>query len=214
MTGRRGLRAVLAAISALMVAFLLVPTALVAVALGLGLAPLPYDLFVVLQRLPIVFPTHMIASGLALILIPITAFARHRRQAHRALGRVTAVCVVVGGLTALPVALASEAGAAARAGLFTQGVVWLALITVAVAAIRRGDAARHAALMIAMAAVASGAVWLRLFMAIAAAGSLPLEATYGIAAWVCWMLPLALTQMHLLTNRWDVHRLARRIPAC
>jgi len=184
-----------------MVAFLLIPTALIAMALGLGLAPLPYDLLMVLQRLPIVFPTHMIASGLALILIPITAFARHRPKTHRALGRVTAACVVVGGLTALPVALASEAAAAARAGLFAQGLVWLALIIVAVAAIRRGDVARHAALMVAMAAVASGAVWLRLVMAIAAAFNLPFEATYGVGAWACWMVPLALTQMPRLINR-------------
>ena len=72
-----------------------------AIASGLGLAPLPYDLLLVLRQLPIVFTTHMIASGLALILIPITAFARHRRKTHRMLGRVTAACVVVGGVTAL-----------------------------------------------------------------------------------------------------------------
>jgi fatty acid desaturase len=213
MTGRRGLHPVVAVACALMVAFLVVPTALIAIALGLGLAPLPYDLLLVLQRLPIVFSMHMIASGLALILIPITAFARHRRKTHRMLGRVTAACVVVGGLTALPVALASEAVAAARAGLFAQGLVWLALITTAVAAIRRGDAARHAALMVAMAAVASGAVWLRLVMAIAAACQLPFEVTYGVAAWACWLVPLAVTQAHLLTNRSNVDQLARRIAA-
>jgi hypothetical protein len=129
------------------------------------------------------------------------------------LGRVTAACVVVGGLTALPVALASEAVAAARAGLFAQGLVWLALITLAVAAIRRGDAARHAALMVAMAAVTSGAVWLRLVMAIAVACKLPFEATYGVAAWACWLLPLALTQARLPTNRRSVRRFAHRVPA-
>jgi hypothetical protein len=213
MTGRRGLHPVVAVACALMVAFLLVPTALTAIALGLGLVPLPYDLLLVLQRLPVVFPMHMVASGLALIFIPITAFARHRRKIHRALGRMTAVFVVVGGLTALPVALASEATAVARAGLFAQGLVWLALISMAVAAIRRRDAARHAALMVAMAAVASGAVWLRLVMAVAAAFNPPFAATYGVAAWVCWMVPLALTQAHLVTNRWDAYRLARRISA-
>jgi hypothetical protein len=213
MIGRRGLHPVVAVACALMVVFLLVPTALIAIALGLGLESLPYDLLLVLQRVPILFPMHMIASGLALILIPITAFARHRRKIHRMLGRVTAACVVVGGLTALPVALASEAVAAARAGLFAQGLVWLALITLAVAAIRRGDAARHAALMVAMAAVTSGAVWLRLVMAIAVACKLPFEATYGVAAWACWLFPLALTQARLPTKRRGVRRFAHRIPA-
>jgi hypothetical protein len=208
---RRRLHAVVAAISALIVAVLLVPTALMAIALGLGLAPLPYDLLLVLRQLPIVFATHMIASGLALILIPITAFARRHRQTHRVLGRLTAVSVVIGGLTALPVAAASEAVAAARAGLFTQGVVWLALISMAVAAIRRGDAARHATLMIAMAAVASGAVWLRLVMAVAVARHLPFETIYGVAAWACWVVPLALTQLRL-ANRTAVAWLAPGFP--
>ena len=75
----------------------------------------PTSSFVVLQRLPWVFPLHMIASGLALILIPIAAFARPWRGVHRAAGRMAAAAVIIGGLTALPVALASEAdGAVAR----------------------------------------------------------------------------------------------------
>lgn len=166
------------------------PTALFALALGFGLLPLPYQLFVVLQRLPVAFPLHMIASGLALILIPIAAITRHRRGVHRAAGRAAAVCVVVGGLTALLVALASEASALARAGFFTQGVTWLALVAAAVTAIRRGDRTRHARLMIAMAAVASGALWLRLVMIVAAETGLPIETIYGLAAWACWLIPL------------------------
>jgi uncharacterized membrane protein len=169
---------------------LVLPTALVAIALGLGLRPLPYELFAVLQRLPLAFPLHMIASGAALILIPIAAFARPRRGIHRALGRVAAAAVVIGGLTALPVALASEATAPARAGLFTQGLVWLALLAFAVSAIRRGDVARHARFMLAMAAVASGAIWLRLVTFAATSIGLPFEQVYAGAAWTCWLVPL------------------------
>jgi len=77
---------------------LVMPMALVAIALGLGLRPLPYELFAVLQRLPLAFPLHMIASGAALILVPIAAFARPRRGIHRALGRMAAAAVVIGGL--------------------------------------------------------------------------------------------------------------------
>ena len=117
----RRLPSAAAIILALTLSLLVLPAALVAITLGLGLRPLPYELFVVLQRLPLVFPLHMIASGLALILIPIAAFARPWRGVHRAAGRLAAAAVVIGGLTALPVALASEATAVARAGLFTQG---------------------------------------------------------------------------------------------
>jgi uncharacterized membrane protein YozB (DUF420 family) len=158
---------------------------------GLGLIPLPYPLALVLRRLPIIFPLHMVSAGLALILIPIAAALRHRRRIHRMVGRITAVFVCIGAVTALAVAVASEASLAARAGLFAQGIVWLALLAMAVAAIRRRERARHARLMLAMAAVASGAILLRLTLAGAIALNLPFDTAYAVAAWACWIIPLA-----------------------
>ena len=179
-------------ISLLMFCLLAIPTGLLAIALGFGWLPLPYELSVVLHRLPIAFPLHMIASGVALILIPFAAFARQRSALHRTIGRIAAIAVAVGGITALLVALASTAPLPARAGFFTQAVVWLALLAAAVVAIRRGDRHRHAFCMIAMSAVATGAIWLRLCMAAAHAVELPFSPTYGVASWACWLLPLAL----------------------
>jgi hypothetical protein len=186
---------VAAVLLALTFVLLVLPAALVAIALGAGVWPLPYELFLVLQRQPLAFPLHMIASGLALILIPIAAFLRPWRAAHRTAGGLAAAAVVVGGLTALPVALVSEASAPARAGLFAQGLVWLALLAIAIAAIRRGDVPRHARMMIAMAAVASGAIWLRLVMLTASRAGLPFEATYAVATWACWLVPLVVAVM-------------------
>src|SRR5260370_41594613 len=93
------------------------------------------------------------------MLCPDAGFAAPWRGAHWAAGGRPTSAVIVGGLTALPVALASEAAAPVRAGLFAQGVVWLALLVVAVTAIRRGEIARHARFLLAMAAVASGGIW-------------------------------------------------------
>jgi Predicted membrane protein (DUF2306) len=191
-TARRGLSPVAVAILVLIVSLLVIPVALVAIALGLGLLQLPYELVMVLQRRPIAFPLHMVVSGLALILIPIAASARRRRDLHRAVGRAAAICVAAGGASALVVALASEATAVARAGFFVQGVVWLALLAAAFTAIRRGNVARHARLMIAMAAVASGAIWLRLVIYGAIFAGLPFDPIYAAAAWACWMAPLGL----------------------
>jgi hypothetical protein len=190
--GRRSASSVAAILIGLISVLLGFPTALFALASGLGLLPLPYQLFLVWQRLPIAFPLHMIASGLALILILIAVFTRHRGHFHRAVGRIAAVCVVVGGSTALFVALASEASVAARAGFFVQGLAWLALLVAAVAAIRCGDRALHARLMGAMACVASGALWLRLVTGGAIALNLPFEPVYAVAAWACWLLPLTI----------------------
>src|SRR6185503_18624601 len=74
--GRRPVSSAVAIPIGLIVALLGLPTVLFAFASGLGLLPLPYQLFLVLQRLPIAFPLHMMASGLALILILIAAFTR------------------------------------------------------------------------------------------------------------------------------------------
>jgi Predicted membrane protein (DUF2306) len=172
---------------------LVVPTALMAAALGLGLFSLPYELTVVLQRLPVAFPLHMIASGLALILIPIAAFTRHRPNVHRICGKSAAAAVVVGGVTALFVAVGSDASVLARAGFFVQGLVWVGLLASAVAAIRRRQLMQHVRFMAAMAAVASGAIWLRLVMLVAVNAGLPFEPVYALAAWACWLVPLGLT---------------------
>jgi len=189
---RRRLPPVIAVILALIVCLLVIPAAVLAIALGLGLLQLPYELFVVLQRRPIAFPLHMVASGLALILIPIAAWSRRRHDLHRAVGCAAAICVAVGGASALLVALTSNATATACAGFFVQGVAWLALLAAALIAIRRGNVARHARLMIAMAAVASGAIWLRLILYGAVSAGLPFDPVYAAAAWACWMAPLAL----------------------
>jgi hypothetical protein len=99
---------------------------------------------------------------------------------------------VIGGFTALPVALASEATVAARAGFFMQGVTWLALLVAAIAAIRRGNRVRHASIMVAMVCVASGAIWLRLLTAGAVAFNLSFDTAYAVGAWACWIVPLAI----------------------
>ena len=108
---------------------------------------------------------------------------------------LAAACVALGGITALMVAGASEATVAARAGFFVQGLAWLTLLALAVVAIRRGDVTRHAALMLAMAAVAFGAILLRLVVAGANAAGFPFDSTYRVAAWACWLVPLAVAGM-------------------
>ncbi|MGX1787777.1 DUF2306 domain-containing protein [Bosea sp. NPDC055332] len=184
-----------AMIAGLVIAILVAPTAGTAIAIGSKQLPLPDVLLLVCQKLPLAFPLHMIASGLALIFIAIAAATRQRRGFHRAVGRIAALCVLVGGLTALPVALASEAGPVAQAGFFAQDIVWLALLIAAVTAIRLGHAKQHARLMMAMAAVASGAIWLRLALWLAVVLQLPFEMSYGLAAWAAWLLPLGLVAL-------------------
>lgn len=171
---------------------LALPTGFVAVVEGAGVLPLPYNLHLVDLQLPGIFRVHMLASGAALALIPaVIALRRHRRW-HRPLGRLAAVFVVAGALTSFPVAYESSSVLPARLGFAAQGSVWLGLLVTAIAAIRRKDRQRHATLMLAMAAVASGAIWVRLATALVAAFRLPFNPIYGCVTWLGWMIPLAL----------------------
>ncbi len=157
------------------VLLLAVPTGLVAVSQGFGAIALPYNLFLVDQRLPGIFKLHMLASGAAMLLIPLVIALRRNSAWHRPLGYVTAAAVVLGALTSLPVALYSHSVAMARAGFLAQGVVWLALIALGILAMRQRRFGDHARLMLAMAAVASGALWVRLTTTVATSYDLPVR---------------------------------------
>lgn len=171
---------------------LAVPTGLIALVEGVGAMPLPFNLHVVDERLPGIFKLHMLASGAALVLIPLVILARNRRAWHRPLGRATAALVIVGALTSFPVAYESTSPFVARLGFAAQGITWLALVVAGVAAIRRKERARHATLMLAMAAVASGAIWVRITTAFATSLDWPFNPVYSCATWLGWLVPLAL----------------------
>jgi hypothetical protein len=86
--------------------------------------------------------------------------------------------------------------------------VWLALVVAGVIAIRHKDRARHATLMLAMAAVASGAIWVRLTTAVATAWDLPFDPIYACATWMGWLIPLGLVLTLVPISIWP-----RRAPA-
>lgn len=170
--------------------------ALVALASGFGILALPFEMWLLDQRLPAVFRVHMVASALALLLLPAAIGWRHRPRLHRRIGWLLGAFVVLGGLSAFPVAIISHSSVAARAGFFVQGLVWLGLFAAAIAAIRNGERARHVQLMLAMTAVTTGAVWFRLITGSAIAFGWPFEVTYALASWVAWIVPLTLVIAH------------------
>jgi hypothetical protein len=166
--------------------------AVVALGSGTGAIALPFEMSLVDRRLPVVFRIHMVASAIVLALLPMAIALRFRPKLHRKIGWTLGAFVVAGGLTAIPVAIFSYSSAAARAGFFVQGIVWLWLFYAAVVAIRRGDRGGHAHLMLAMAAVTTGAVWFRILTGSAILFDWPFEPIYAASAWAAWAVPLAL----------------------
>jgi hypothetical protein len=166
--------------------------ALVALGSGSGLIALPFEMWLVDQRLPVIFRIHMLASAIVLLLLPVVLGTRFSPRHHRRIGWTLGAFVVAGGLTSLPVAIFSYSWWPARLGFLVQGLVWLGLFFAAVASIRAGDRSRHAHLMLCMAAVTTGAVWFRALTGSALLFGLPFEPIYAASAWIAWAVPLAL----------------------
>ena len=164
-------------------------------------------MFQLAETMPYVFRAHMMTSALALLIAPLTIAMRHQPHWHRMLGRVMGAFVVAGGLTALPVAIFSQSSIQARAGFFAQGIVWMWLLARGIAAIRRHDRAAHARIMLAMVAITTGAVWFRVITGTAILLHWPFVPVYAAAAWLGWMVPLALV---LIVPSWQQTLLARR----
>jgi hypothetical protein len=152
----------------------------------------PDMLLVKVEALPLVFPLHMATGAFALVLVPLAITLSGGRW-HRWVARLAAADVVVAALTAVPVALESPLSRATAAGFTTQAAVWLTLLGLGVRAIRRGDVRTHRAFMLLMAAVTSGAMFFRIFLAcwVALAGYAHFKTAYACDAFAGWLTPLA-----------------------
>ena len=133
----------------------------------------------------------MAASSLALPGIILALILQKGTLFHRWAGRLALAFVLAGGISALPTALLSDAIGPARLGFVAQGLAWLALAGLGWRSIRRGRVGSHRALMLMMAAVASGALWLRALLAPVQWIIVDFEDYYAALAWISWLVPLA-----------------------
>ncbi|WP_196501864.1 DUF2306 domain-containing protein [Aestuariivirga litoralis] len=179
-----------------------ISTALKAMAVAFDGNDFPEALAIKLEALPVIFPVHMLTGGLSLLLVPLAIFMRRTRW-HKIAGRVAAADVLIAGVTAIPVALTYPVTPMAGAGFAMQGVVWLALLAIGIWNIRRGRVAQHRAAMLMMAAVTSGAVFFRIYLALwALYGSRRhFDTFYACDAWMGWVLPLGAVAAWLWLGR-------------
>ena len=159
----------------------------------------PEALAVKVELMPWVFPVHMLAGGLVLLLIPATLLVRKRPRWHRPLGRITALVVLAAGLTAFPVALIAPVTRVSAWGFAAQGATWLVLLGLGLRNVYLKRFHAHRAAMLLMAATATGAVFFRIYLALwAIFGDLRhYEMFYAADAWIAWSLPLAATAIFL-----------------
>ena len=174
-------------------ALFVIRTALLALQSPWRVDDFPEALAIKAELLPWTFALHMITGGLALLLVPLTFLLRRRPRWHRPAGRVTAAIVVLAGLSAFPVALIAPVTRVSAWGFAAQGATWLVLLALGLRAIWARRPRQHRAFMLLMAAVTTGAVFFRVYLALWAIwGDMRhYEAFYAADAWLAWTLPLA-----------------------
>lgn len=151
----------------------------------------PEALAIKIEILPLIFPIHMVTGGLSLLLVPITIFARINAW-HKFWGRLTAVDIMLAGLTAPFVAWAAPVTFVSAAGFTAQACVWLGLLMAGIWNVRNGRLAAHQTCMLMVAAVTSGALLFRIFLAVWAGygNHHSFNNFYALNAWIAWTLPL------------------------
>jgi len=148
---------------------------------------------------PLMTMLHILPGGLLLLLAPLQFSSRIRNRHipfHRRLGRVLVGSAVVSALAGFYFGLLMPYGGAREAAAIVLfGGILLAAVTLAVVAIRRGDATRHREWMIRALAVAVGIATVRvvgivLDVALTPAGVGPAD-VFVLSLWTGWTVTLA-----------------------
>lgn len=147
---------------------------------------------------------HAVSSALALMLGPwqfATRLRARRPQLHRLMGYGYALCLLVGGLSALPLAAHAGGGPVAQFGFGLLGVGWLVTTAIALVHIRARRVAEHRRWMLRSFALTAAGISLRLQLGIAGALDVPFESFYTVVAWSCWVPNALLMELWLWPRR-------------
>ncbi|WP_299419687.1 DUF2306 domain-containing protein [uncultured Shimia sp.] len=149
---------------------------------------MPIMLHHALER-PVLLYGHIALAPVALALLPVmfnTKLRLRRPHLHRWLGRLYGLMILLSGLSGFFLALQTEEGPVAAAGLAGLAFAWLSTTAVAVYLAIQRDISAHRRWMIRSAALTLAAVTLRLYLPI---GELTVgfDTAYPLICWACWV---------------------------
>ncbi|MGN8553883.1 UNVERIFIED_CONTAM: DUF2306 domain-containing protein [Microbacterium sp. SLM126] len=157
----------------------------------------------------IVFYTHVVFGGLALLLSPFQFWAGLRERyprIHRTVGRIYLVAVAIGGVAAVALAPFNTAGFVGFFGFGALGVFWLYASWRGYRAIRAGERNIHRAWMMRSFALTYAAVTLRLWLGLLIAVQLPFAGSapdvdamfrnaYAAVPFMCWLPNIVVAEL-------------------
>jgi hypothetical protein len=152
----------------------------------------------ILVQRPITAASHFLASAVALTLgaFQLNTFLRRRfLTAHRWLGRLYLVAVLLGGISGLVMATTSSGGRTAHLGFGGLAVAWLTTTFIAYCHILRRNIIGHQDWMIRSYALTLAAVTLRIYLPASQIAGMPFDSAYPIISWICWVPNLIVAEM-------------------
>lgn len=141
---------------------------------------------------------HLGGGGIALGVgaFQLNAALRSRRiQLHRIMGRTYVVSVLIGGLSGLRMAIASQGGMVAHVGFGLLACAWLFTTVRGFLFIRAGHDIDHRAWMIRSYSLTFAAVTLRIYLPLSLAIGLPFDVAYPAISWLCWVPNLIVAEL-------------------
>lgn len=154
-------------------------------------------------------PAHFFGAGLALLLVPLQLSEGIRRRwpaLHRIGGLLSAVAILVAGISGLSLAQHAQGGWPSRIGFSLLSLLWLGITANGIRLAVIGELARHRRWMAFSIALTSAAITLRVMLAVGFGMlQLPFMAVYVTAAWASWLLNLVICAWLLRAPR---HRLS------
>jgi uncharacterized membrane protein len=159
--------------------------------------------------MPLALTAHLAGGLVALAVGAWQMNARLRSRVialHRWMGRTYVVAVLVGGLGALRMAVASQQGWPTHLGFGLLALLWLFCTVRGYIAIRSDEEARHRGWMIRSYSLTLAAVTLRIYLPLSLALGFQLAYAYRVTSWLCWVPNIVLAE-------WWVRRTPAPIPA-
>ena len=124
-------------------------------------------------------------------------------SAHRCLGRLYVLAVIIGGIAGFVLALNSFGGIVTHFGFGLMAVFWVAATLNAYRKIRKGNVVEHRAWMLRSYALTLAGVTLRLYLGLSTVAGFAFSVSYPVISWLCWIPNLMIVEWFIRTKSYQ-----------